>query len=483
MQDAMAPLPRSTPEAQGIASQAILTFVEAAEKELDALHSIMLLRHGQVVAEGWWTPYAPEHPHMLFSLSKSFTATAVGLAVAEKLLTLDDRVLAYFPEDAPIEVGPNLAAMRVRHLLTMTTGHAQDTLRALFARADGNWIRAFLEELITHAPGSYFVYNNGATYMLAAIMQKVTGGTLLEYLQPRLLEPLGIAGAMWEQSPQGINLGGWGLNLRTEEIARFGQLYLQQGMWRGQQLVPATWVAEATSVQVDTSNTEKETDWAQGYGYQFWRSRHGGYRGSGAFGQSCIVMPQQDALLITTAGLSNTAALLDLVWKQLLPAMGPGTLPDDAAVQHALAQKLSSLALPLAQGEAYAPIAAQVSGRRYTFAGDSQPIQAAALKLDENGATFTLWNDRGEHQVSCGHGQWRLGITTLEARGPLRVATSAAWTDSSTYLMKLCYYETPLCATITCRFIDDRLFMQRRDNVSFNLSDPIEPFELEGIAS
>jgi len=224
------PLPRSTPEAQGISSAAILGFVEAAGQHLDALHSFMLLRHGQMVAAGWWSPYGPEHPHELFSLSKSFTSTAVGLAVADGLLSLDDPALSFFPEEAPAEPSAHLKSMRVRDLLAMSTGHQEDTLGRLFDQEDGTWTSTFLRLPVEHKPGTHFVYNTGATYMLSAIVQKATGTTVLDYLGPHLFAPLGIENPTWGTSPQGITLGGWGLKLKTEDIARFGQLYLQKGL-------------------------------------------------------------------------------------------------------------------------------------------------------------------------------------------------------------------------------------------------------------
>src|SRR5262245_38947833 len=205
-------LPRSAPEAQGILSSAILAFVEAAERNIHELHSFMLLRHGAVVAEGWWSPYAPDRPHMLFSLSKSFTSTAVGMAVAEGRLSVDDPVLSFFPEDTPEQVSENLASMRVHHLLSMSTGHAEDTTKGLREQPEGNWARAFLAAPVEHQPGTHFLYNSGATYMLSAIVQRLTGMTLLEYLRPRLFEPLEIENPTWETCPRGINVGGWGLN-------------------------------------------------------------------------------------------------------------------------------------------------------------------------------------------------------------------------------------------------------------------------------
>ena len=157
----------------------------------------MLLRHGHVVAEGWWSPYSPERPHMLFSLSKSFTSTAVGFAVTEGKLSVEDSVISFFTEDLPEEISENLKSMKIKYLLSMSTGHAQDTTGRLHEDKSNNWAKAFLAAPVDHIPGTHFVYNSGATYMLSAIIQKVTGQTLLEYLSPRLFEPLGIEKAFF----------------------------------------------------------------------------------------------------------------------------------------------------------------------------------------------------------------------------------------------------------------------------------------------
>jgi CubicO group peptidase (beta-lactamase class C family) len=281
-----ASLPRSTPEQQGMSSSAVLAFVQAADSSIDAMNSVMIVRHGRVVAEGWWGPYAPSTPHVLYSLSKSFTSTAVGLAAAEGKLSVDDPVLKFFPDEAPASPSANLKAMRVRDLLRMVTGH--ETEPALFGVVDSSmrgasWVQRFFAHPVAFKPGTHFLYNSPATYMLSAIVQKTTGQTVRDYLEPRIFEPLGIARPTWVTSPEGIDAGAYGLSVRTEDIAKLGLLYLNHGTWKGRQLLPAAWVAEATTRQ--TSNGSAPTsDWDQGYGYQFWQSRHG-YRGDGAFGQ------------------------------------------------------------------------------------------------------------------------------------------------------------------------------------------------------
>ncbi|HEU4323131.1 MAG TPA: serine hydrolase [Roseiflexaceae bacterium] len=459
-------LPRSAPEAQGVPSAAVLAFLEAAEREIQHLHSLMLVRRGHVLAEGWWVPYAAERPHMLFSLSKSFTSTAVGLAVAEGLLSVDDPVLSFFPEDAPEEVGEHLAAMRVRHLLSMSTGHDTETMGAMGERADGHWVRGFLSCPVPHPPGTHFLYNTGATYMLSAILQQLTGVTLLEYLRPRLLAPLGIEGATWQSCPRGINTGGFGLSTTTEAVANFGQLYLQQGVWQGQPLVPSAWVAEATAAQIANGN-DPASDWAQGYGYQFWRCRHGAYRGDGAFGQYCIVLPEQEAVLAITGGLGPMQPVLDLVWEHLLPAFGPEALPADPDAQAALAQRLDGLRLPPPPGRAAPEGLALPAERLYRCEPNTFEIETVGLRFDGEGCTLTLREPRGEHRVVAGAAVWQEGRTGLMGHGQqVAIAAAGAWIGEDTYELTIWYIEAPFCLTLTFR-VADVLLLDMALNVSF----------------
>jgi CubicO group peptidase (beta-lactamase class C family) len=251
------------PEAVGVASSAVARFVDALRAGGQEYHSFMLVRCGAVIAEGWWKPYAPDLPHMLYSLSKSLTSSAVGLAVAEGRLSVDDPVLRFFPEEAPARPSANLVAMRVRHLLSMSTGHTAEALDVAGSPRSRTWAKLVLSRKVERPPGTQFVYNNGASYLLSAIVQKLTGERLLHYLTPRLLEPLGIEGATWEACPRGVDAGGWGLSLRTEDIARFGLLYLQKGVWEGRRLLPEAWVDEATRSHIANGITP-DSDWERG---------------------------------------------------------------------------------------------------------------------------------------------------------------------------------------------------------------------------
>jgi CubicO group peptidase (beta-lactamase class C family) len=306
------------------------------------MHSFMILRHGNVIAEGWWKPESADDQHILNSVSKSFNSTAVGLAIEEGKLNLNDRVLKFFPEDAPPNPSENLKAMTVRDLLTMTGG--QDTEPKAIGGDPS--VKQFLAHPFVYKPGTHFLYNTMGAYVLSAIVTKVTGQTTLEFLKPRLFEPLGIENPKWLTSPEGNSLGGYGLYLRTEDIARFGQLYLQKGSWNGRQLIPKDWIKQATSKQVSNdheSHAQIGIDWQQGYGYQFWRCTHNAYRGDGAGGQFCVVIPDQDMVVAMTAGKANMQAELNAIWNDLLPACAAKELSEDNAEQEKINQLVASL--------------------------------------------------------------------------------------------------------------------------------------------
>jgi len=464
-QQGKGPLPRGTPESQGVPSGALLEFVEAADGSVNEMHSLMVVRNGVVVAEGWWAPYGPEDPHVLFSLSKSFTSTAVGLAVAEGKLNVDDEVLKAFPEDAPAEPSNQLKGMRLRDLLMMSTGHQNEP--GLAAATNQAWTKTFLAHPVPHKPGAHFLYNTPATYMQSAMVQKATGQTVLDYLRPRLFEPLGIENPIWGTSPQGITLGGYGLSVRTEDLAKFGQLYLQKGMWGGRQLVPATWVEAATARQTSNGSSPK-SDWDQGYGYQFWRCRNGGYRGDGAFGQYCIVLPEKSAVIAITSGTKDMQNVMNLIWDKLLPAFGAGPLPEDAGSQKQLKEKLAALSLRFPEGQAASPIANKISGQKYGFAPNDRKLEWAALETNGAGGPVLVMNIGGvEQRVPCGHRAWRKSRAALGGPAAQPVAGAGAWTSEETFTAKIPLYETPFVMTATLKFSDGGLVFDSEMNVGF----------------
>ena len=318
---------RSTPEKQGVRSRAVMDFLNKIEAETQELHSFMLLKNGKVISECWWEPYAPQYRHQLFSLSKSFTSTAIGLAANEGLLTVDTLVTDIFKKEVE-ELGngidQKMKKMTVKNLLTMATGMEYENWG--FGDNETNNIKNFLSSHIKNEPGSVFFYHTLATYMQSAIITRLTGQKLADYLAPRLFGPLGIE-PRWEEDNFNINYGGFGLNIKTEDIAKLGQLYLQKGLWNGRRLIPEAWIEEATAKQIENAAPGDAGNWSFGYGYQFWRCKpEGVYRGDGAMGQFCIVMPGENAVVAITSN-SDMSKVMDLVWEILWPALKESNEP------------------------------------------------------------------------------------------------------------------------------------------------------------
>ncbi|QGQ99425.1 class C beta-lactamase-related serine hydrolase [Paenibacillus psychroresistens] len=479
-------LPRSQPEAQGISSYAITEFINSIEAHNLELHSFMLLRHGHVLAEGWWNPYEANLPHMLFSLSKSFTSTAIGLAVDEGILSLDDQVISFFPDDLPVEVSANLAAMQIRHLLMMGTGNGEDTMGALVQQAEGNWVKGFLSVPVGYTPGTHFLYNTGATYMLSAILQKVSNQTLLEYLEPRLLEPLNIRNATWAVCPRGINTGGFGMNITTEAIANFGQLYLQKGIWNGKRLLSEAWVEEATSKHISNGDSDAN-DWTQGYGYQFWRSRHNAYRGDGAFGQYCVVLPEQDVVIAITAGLGDMQIVLNEVWDILLPALKSEALAKDEPAAALLQSLLNNLKLDPPQLQLLSVRETAINGREYSLEVNEDKYEKFSIRFEANEATAVFTMSYGDNIFQLGRGAWlpsKIQVSDVENGHNIasRISSSFTWQDDNTLVLVIRYIEMPFYQTIICRFEGEELVLEKTVNVSFGPKEtaPIKGKQLNG---
>ncbi len=445
-------LARARPGEVGVDTAAVTAFLDTIQAGGVELHSLMVLRHGKVAAEGWWAPYDRGRVHLLYSLSKSLTSTAVGLCVAEGRFALDDHVVDLLPERTPDDVAERVSALTVHHLLSMSTGHREDTLDRALALEPHDVVRGFLRIPPEEPVGSRHAYNNGTTYVLAALVEKACGSALLDFLRPRLLDPLGIGAAHWDLDEHGQEMGFTGLHLQTESIAAFGQLLLQDGVWEGQRLLPQGWVELATRTHIDTTESTGSTestkstespDWRQGYGYQFWISRHG-FRGDGALGQFCLVVPELDLVVVTTAFSPDMQVLLDAVWAHLLPgSAGVGVAAADVpdlAADNELAERLAHLTLPVievgpevglspsrtfevADAGRFSPFAA---GTHMTVAPNGDDT---VVSVTLSGTTLTF---------GCGRSQWTEGSldgTPVVCRG--------GWTDPVTFEADLVLIETP----------------------------------------
>ncbi|MDD3242546.1 MAG: serine hydrolase [Eubacteriales bacterium] len=459
----------------GVDPNGILHFLDDVESQELALHGLMVLRHNKVVAEGWWAPYQSAYNHMLFSLSKSFTSTAVGFAVQEGLVSLDDPILKFFPGKLPAAPCENMQKMKVRHLIGMCTGHIVEP--SFHDQED--WVYTFLASYVPLEPGSKFLYNTAATYMLSAILQTVTGQKVSEYLRPRLLEPLGIENVWWETCPKGYETGGFGFNIKTEDIARFGTFLLNRGAYNGRQLIDAAWIDEATARHISNGDPSVASDWTQGYAYQFWRCQpEGVYRADGAFGQYCIVMPKQDAVIAINSGLNNLQGVLDLVWKHLVPAMRDDAVCDKA-VNDRLKARLAALRLAMPQGTQPTPNHAG-SGVHYHLVDNRFGLTGIRFDFGAQ-TTFTLEAGEKSFALPVGHDRW---VETHVQGSPSSdrdasgfslpfsdVACAGAWKDGC-YRFCMAYTRTPFVDTLEARFSGNALVLRFQRNVGFD-AEPI----------
>ena len=426
----------------------VLAFVRGLEATagIDP-HSLMLLRGGRVVTEGWWAPYAPDRVHLLYSLSKSFTSTALGVAVGDGLVDLDDTVLSHFPELDGQVSDPRSRGMLVRHVAAMASGHRADTVEQVLATDPDDLVRGFLQIPPDEEPGSVFAYNQPCTFSVGAIVQRETGGSLSALLTDRF-PPFAAAQTGWLRDPSGRELGWSGLHATTETVAALGQLSLQDGVWDGRRILPQGWVAQATRSHIPT-DLEANPDWAQGYGFQFWMARHG-YRGDGAYGQYCIVLPDHDVVVAITSQTPQMQSVLDLAWTHLLPAFGTGgsvsggALGDTTAAEAELADHLAGLSLPLPTGGPWPT--GTVAGTFTAAVGNDQP-GLTRVDLDraaDGGWTVHLHEDGHVLTAAVGSGEWRV-TDVLAVAG---VGADGAADDPA---VDVVFLETPHRLTLTCR--------------------------------
>lgn len=437
-------LPISTPEAEGVTSAGIVKFLEAVEKGNNELHSFVIVRHGKIISKGYWSPYSKDLKHVMYSVSKSFTSIGVGLAAAENKLKLNDKVITFFPESLPDTLSTFMKQMTVQDLLMMSTGMNGDPI--FNARGSNDWPKTFLSSTIENKPGSVFKYNNMASFMLSAIVQKATSEKLVDYLKPRLFDPLGIKNYIWDEAPGGYTLGAIGLKLTSEDMAKFGQMLLQKGKWNGKQIVPQSYVEEATSLMIASSAPENKTpkelnDWEQGYGYQFWRGTHNTYRADGLGGQFIIVFPDKDAVVVLTSAATNTQEELHMVWEHLLPAMHDKPLTEDKKATAELETKIAYLSAKIKSSPGPTALLKKISGKRIELAKNETGIDA--LSLSFNASDVQMQIDRGteKYNITAGQDNYVYSQTLLSSLGsppkpnqtlPNQVATKYSWLNEST---------------------------------------------------
>lgn len=457
-------LPRARPEAHGVDPQAILAFLDEVRGAGLELHSFMLSRGGDVIGEGWWTPYRAERPHMMHSLTKSVAVSGVAIAMQEGLFGIDDKVISFFPDELPPTVSENLAAMTVRDLLTMRTGHAEEISGSVWRQIKTSWVAEFFKVPVVHKPGTRFVYSSAASFMLSAIVTKVTGQTLRDYMEPRFFKPLGITGLSWDVGPGGINPGGNGLTFKTADALKLGMLYAQKGRWNGQQILSPAWVEAVSKPQV-----------AEGeYSYQWWIGANNTYYAVGLFTQMSIVFPDHDAVLAVTGAIRKSEMLSPIVDKHFPAAFGAASLRPNNSGYAALVARTRSLSLLPTLPGTTSPVVARISGKRFRAAENAEGIESFGFTFEGDRCRFTMRDARGEHSVDVGLGRWIEGRTSMTGNklhhqyqpDSMVVVAGGRWTAPDTFEMIWQFAETAFRDTVVCRFDGDAMSFDRSVNVN-----------------
>lgn len=423
-------LPTTNPSDAGVDAQGVIDLLDAAS-HLE-LHSIAVARGGRTLARGWWNPYRPDRRHLLYSVSKSVTATTLAALVADGVLGLDDPVLRHLPPASLAGAGDIAEIWRrltIRHCVTMTVGHTNEAWPSHLGEEP---LHTILAHPPTEEPGTVFCYNQVGVYMVARAIERVTGSRLADVARERVLAPLGVSDLEWEVDPQGHALGFTGARMRTDDLLSLVQLWLDGGTRDGQEIVPRSWVEEASRPFLPVA-AGSSSDWEQGYGQSFWIARHG-YRADGAYGQYGVVLPEQRVAVAITSEVVEMQEVLDLLWEHLLPAVDRAGA-DGADVE--LADRLASLAIP-----ALRTTSGPQEHRTWPVdpASDLAPVYTG-VHVDAEGTDLTLVRDGVELPIAVGDGVWVDGEITAENR-TVPISASGGWTDDG-YVAEVRVIETP----------------------------------------
>lgn len=454
---------RVTPESVGISSQDIEWLLDQLESGFTEPHGLMIMRHGKICAEGWWSPYAPGIRHGEQSHSKTYAATAVGIAYTEGLLRLDERIIDIFSEEAPEKPSENLARMTVHDVLCMGCGMDE------MPTPTKDWIRDFLAVPVLHKPGTTYMYNSVGSSLLGAIIRKKTGLGLHEYLKPRLYDKIGILSDnhRWACMPDGMEAGGGGLFATTEDNLRLMKLYADGGVWEGERILSPDYVELATTLQNESASEEKKNPPAKdnfvGYGYQIWMCRPKGvYRADGAMGQFTIVVPDKDMIIAITENASGAhwaQNTLDVMWK-FLERMGKNPALEECKekAEH-LANRMRRLSQPNPVFAPYSPEQEKIIGKRYLvtegsfriadggalrgMTGMPLPDEIREFSFDFAADICTLYyrTDTQEAQVDIaldGSRKWN----RMEGETVTQALVSGAWLTENQFEMTIRWVET-----------------------------------------
>jgi len=483
-EDVIGKIEKDQPVNHGLSSKSLLTFYKQMKQLNLNVNSFILMQNGKVTSEFYRDPYRLGSPQLLFSLSKSFTSIAIGIACDEGLLDESDKVISFFQDKLPNTISDNLAEMTIHHLLSMNAGHHDNIYGSVVKQTD--WVKAYLAKEVEHKPGTYYRYSTHSTYMLSAILERVTGQSLTNYLKPRLFEPLGISSPSWETCPLGIVAGGMGLSTSTEGIAKFGQMLLGKGLWSGKRIVSEKYITIATSKQSDTSRDEERIDFSQGYGYQFFLCRDGCYMGNGGYGQLCFVSPKHQVVIAATSSFSSMKplqTLLDLIYEHILSQIDTSihNHNDHDEQKAELDQLLSMMAYPFTTPFIQHSHTISLDDLHFSLLDNTQRL--TQLQFTSSGSGFQLKHIFADQKVKVYPFDFNRLIHTTDyfvkdlALHDQEVVSQACWITSNQLSITLLYIETPYAVNYSFSFYEKRVELKCTNNALFG----IEEYEVSGV--
>lgn len=427
----------SSPESVGIPSGAILKFLQRIDAERIGMHGFLLVRHNQIAAEGYWSPWSADRLHRMYSISKSFVSLAVGMMIDEGKLTLDTKVAQFFPDKLPDKLHPWLDASTVRDLLMMATAHSTTS----YTRNDPDWVWTFFNKTPSHPPGTIFAYDTAATVVLTAIVEQLSGIPFLDYMRPRFLDRIGFSPDAWcVRTPEGGSWGGSGVICTLRDMTKVALVCLNGGLWGDERLLPEEYVRAATAKQIDNAIRGHV-----GYGYQIWRERDNGFSFRGMGGQFALCFPDQGFLFTCIADIQGAPAgstIPDVMYEELYPHLADAPLAADDAAHAELTAQIEQLAVLPLPGNADAPAAAQVNGAWYALEENAMGITRMRLAFDGDQGTWAYTNAQGDNEVRFGIGRMQAGKFPQRNYFGAQIGTSpgteyacmasAAWIDAQT---------------------------------------------------
>ena len=399
------------PEESGIPSGSVLNFLNRLEEKKLCMHSIMIVRHNKIVMEAHYPPFSAETLHRMYSVTKSFVSVAIGFMIDEGKITLQSKLIDLFPEYKNDAIYPYQTEMTVRDLLLMATPYEKTT----YAAADSNWARTFFTAKPTHSAGAVFNYDTSGTVTLNALVEKISGQNLIDYLRTRLFEPLGFSKDVWcVERPEGGAWGGSGLLCSVYDLAKFGLFLLNRGKWQGAQLLSASYLMEACSPLIDNRTTVMNPEMQFGYGYQIWQARHNSFCAWGMGSQLALCIPEKDMVLVTTGDTQSVSAAQDIIfgafWNDVYPFITEKPLNENDGKSTVLAKKLENTEFPRIDGENVSPLQNSLHGKKYKFGDNNMKIKNVVFEFSYNRAVMKYENSSGVHEIQFGLGVYLEGV-------------------------------------------------------------------------